>query len=194
MSRSVSAPLPCRRHTRHHEMPHLLCASSLCGGANAGFSFRGIHPQMALVHLSSCLRCGRKRWHLAQDYSALFTCQQVTLKPFPEDLGPADVSCRLLIPRGRIVQVLFPFFCHMLLFTELGTGCGLAASSPSEFMPINASNCIPTNSISCLILIESSSDTVKPSISPVTFGKAVDSKDACQSWRTALVRIEAAGF
>lgn len=105
----------------------------------------------------------------------------MTLKPFPEDLGPADVSCRLLIPQGRTVRVVFPFFfCHMLLFTELGTGCGLAASSPSELMPVNASNCIPTNSISCLILIESASDTVKPSISPVTFGKAMDSKDACK--------------
>lgn len=75
------------------------------------------------------------------------------------------------------MRVLFPFFfCHMLLFTELGTGRGSAASSPSELIPINASNCIPTNSISCLILIESASDTVKPSISPVTFGKAMDKK------------------
>lgn len=104
------------------------------------------------------------------------------LKPFPEDLGPADIFCRLLIPQGRTVQVLFPsLFCHMLLFTGLGTGRGLAASRPSELMPINASNCIPTNSSSCLILIESASDTVKPSISPVTFGKAMDSKHACKS-------------
>lgn len=58
---------------------------------------------------------------------------------------------------------------------------GLAASSPPRLMPINASNCVPTNSISCLILIESASDTVKPPISLGNFGRVMDRKDACKS-------------
>lgn len=79
------------------------------------------------------------------------------------------------------MRVLFSsLFCHTLLFTELGPMHGLAASNPPKLIPLNASNCLPTNSISCLILIESASDTVKPPISPGTFGEVMDRKDACK--------------
>lgn len=81
-----------------------------------------------------------------------------------------------------------------MLFNKLGTVPGLAASSPSKSMPVNASNRIPTNSISCLIGIESASDTARPLISPGTYGKVMDRKEACQSGGTALVEIELVGF